>query len=127
LDYIQLHGNESPKFCNNVKRETGKKIIKAIRIKNKSDLAKLNKFNVDYFIFDAFKKGHYGGTGKSFDFKLIKGVKKRFFLSGGLNPGNVKKAIKIIHPFAVDTSSGIEKSIGKKDYKKIKAFIGAAK
>ncbi len=78
-------------------------------------------------MFDAYKKGHYGGTGKIIDFNLLKGIKKNYFLSGGLNPTNVKKAIKRLKPYVVDTSSGVEKSLGKKDYKKIKLFIEAAK
>ncbi len=127
LDYIQLHGNESPEFCREVKRSTRKKIIKAIRIKSIGDLKKINKFDVDLFIFDAYKKGHYGGTGKSIDFNLLKGIKKKYFLSGGLNQSNVRKAIKELNPFVVDVSSGVEKSIGKKDYNKVKAFIEAAK
>jgi|TARA_B100001964_G_C14239918_1_gene604437 phosphoribosylanthranilate isomerase len=127
LDYIQLHGNESPKFCKEVKKATKKKVIKALRIKNKNDLIKIKKFDVDYLMFDAYKKGHYGGTGKIIDFNLLKGIKKNYFLSGGLNPTNVKKAIKRLKPYVVDTSSGVEKSLGKKDYKKIKLFIEAAK
>ncbi len=127
LDYIQLHGNESPEFCREVKRSTKKNIIKAIRIKSIGDLKEINKFDVDLFIFDAYKKGHYGGTGKGIDFNLLKGIKKKYFLSGGLNQSNVRKAIKELNPFVVDVSSGVEKSIGKKDYNKVKAFIEAAK
>ena len=127
MDYIQLHGDESPEFCREVKKATGKKVIKAIRAKSRRDLGKIRDFDADFFIFDAYKKGHYGGTGKSIDFSLLKGVKGKYFLSGGLNPGNVKKAIKELNPFAVDVSSGVEKSIGKKDYKQMKAFIEAAK
>ncbi len=127
LDYIQLHGNESPEFCRQVKKSTKKKIIKAIRVKSRRDLKKISNFDVDFFIFDAYKKGHYGGTGKSIGFSLLKGVKKKYFLSGGLNPNNVKMAIKKLNPFVVDVSSGVEKSLGKKDHRKIKAFIDAVK
>ncbi len=127
LDYIQLHGNESPEFCREAKKATKKKIIKAIRVKSRRYLKKVSDFDADFFIFDAYKGGHYGGTGKSIDFSLLKGVKEKYFLSGGLNPGNVRKAIKKLNPFVVDVSSGVEKSIGKKDHKKLKAFIEAAK
>lgn len=127
LDYIQLHGNESPEFCRQVKKATKKKIIKAIRVKSKRDLKKISDFDVDFFIFDAYKEGHYGGTGKSIGFSLLKGVKEKYFLSGGLNPNNVKKAIKKLNPFVVDVSSGVEKSLGKKDHNKVKAFIEAVK
>jgi len=127
LDYIQLHGNETPKFCKEVKKATKKKIIKALRIKNKNDIIKIKRFDVDYMMFDAYKEGHYGGTGKIIDFNLLKGIKKNYFLSGGLNPTNVEKAIKRLKPYVVDTSSGIERSLGKKDYKKMKLFIERAK
>ena len=127
LDCIQLHGNESPEFCREVKKATGKKVIKAIRVKSRMDLKKINKFDADFFMFDAYKKGHYGGTGKSIDFNLLKGIKKKYFLSGGLNQNNVKKAIEKLKPFVVDASSGVEKSLGKKDYNKMKRFIEAAK
>ena len=127
LDCIQLHGNESPEFCREVKKATGKKVIKAIRVKSRRDLKKINKFDADFFMFDAYKKGHYGGTGKSIDFNLLKGIKKKYFLSGGLNQNNVKKAIEKLKPFVVDASSGVEKSLGKKDYNKMKRFIEAAK
>jgi len=127
LDSIQLHGDETPEYCNQLKKETQKEIIKSFRIRNKSDINKIKKYNVDYYLFDAYKEGLYGGAGKTFDHGLLKNIKKYFFLSGGLNAQNVKRAIKTTKPFAVDTASGVEKNPRKKDTKKMEAFIKAAK
>lgn len=127
LDLIQLHGDETPEYCNQLKKETQKEIIKSFRIRNESDINKIKKYNVDYYLFDAYGERLYGGTGKTFDHGLLKNIKKDFFLSGGLNAQNVKRAIKIAKPFAVDTASGVEKNSRKKDTKKMEAFIKAAK
>lgn len=127
LDLIQLHGDEIPDYCSKLKGETKKQIIKAFRIKDKKDINKMKSYNVDYLMFDANKEGMFGGTGKIFDWKIIKGINKPFFLSGGLNPKNVKEAIRIAKPYAVDAASGIEINPRKKDYKKMMMFIDAAK
>ena len=122
LDYIQMHGDEIPVLCSKLKDATGKKIIKAIRIKNKRDIEKLKKYYVDYFLFDSYSDMLFGGTGKRFNWKILKGLKNDYFLSGGLNQLNVKRAVKL-KPYAVDTASGVESSAGKKDLKKMKLFI----
>jgi phosphoribosylanthranilate isomerase len=127
FDLIQLHGDESPGYCNQLKKGTKQEIIKAFRIKNEPDIAKMKDYDVDYFLFDAHNDGMFGGTGKTFDWKILKNVNKKFFLSGGLDNRNVKKAIKIAKPYAVDVASGIEKNPRKKDYKKIEEFIDAVK
>lgn len=127
LDIIQLHGDESPEYCKKLKQETKKEIIKSFRIKDKIDIEKIKAYDVDYYLFDANKEGLFGGTGKTFDHSLLKNIKKRFFLSGGLNAKNVKEAIKTAKPFAVDTASGVEISAGLKDLIKMKKFIEAAK
>jgi phosphoribosylanthranilate isomerase len=127
LDLIQLHGGETPEYCKQIKKETKKGIIKSFRIKDKSDIEKIKEYNVDYYLFDAYKEGLFGGTGKTFDHSLLKNIKRKFFLSGGLNEKNVKEAIKTTKPFAVDTASGVEKNPRKKDPKKMEEFIKAAK
>lgn len=129
LDLVQLHGNETLQYCKKVKKQGKIKIIKAFRIKDKNDIRKIKPYkgHVNYLMFDAYNEGMFGGTGKTFDWKLVTGVKKPFFLSGGLNPSNVKKAIKTAKPFAIDTASGVELSPGVKDLIKMKAFIEAAK
>lgn len=133
LDIIQLHGSENPNYCQKLKKETKKEIIKAFRIKNGIKIneirSKIKKYYVDYYMFDTYKKGMFGGTGKTFNWNIldIKSLKKKFFLSGGLNSENVKEAIKIAKPFAVDVSSSVEEKPGKKDYKKMKEFISIVK
>lgn len=127
LDLVQLHGDEKPEYCKQLKDKSKKSIIKAFRIKTNNDIKNIGRYNADFLMFDAHKDGMFGGTGKTFDWKIIKAIKKPFFLSGGLNPENVKDAIKIANPFAVDVASGVEEKPGKKDYEKMKKFIEAAK
>ncbi|MFC1690778.1 phosphoribosylanthranilate isomerase [Nanoarchaeota archaeon] len=131
-DVIQLHGNETPQFCKDLKKELIKikkpiKLIKAFRIKNKATLKKTEGYtSPDYYLFDTYKKGSFGGTGKTFDWKIIKKTKKPIFLSGGLNPKNINNALKK-RVFALDISSGIEKKPGKKDPKKLKELFNNLK
>src|SRR3989338_3400535 len=127
LDLIQLHGDETRDYCSKLKAETKKQIIKAFRIKDKNDINKIKNYNVDYLMFDASEKGMFGGTGKTFDWKIVKAINKPFFLSGGLNPENVKEAIRTAKPYAVDSASGIEINPRKKDYRKMKEFIENSK
>lgn len=128
LDLIQLSGDENPDFISGLKNILNKKIIKAFRVKNKSDVEKAKCYQTDFIMLDSFKKGLYGGTGINFNLMLAKNIdKKRLFLSGGLNIFNVRKAIEEIKPYAVDVCSSIESCPGKKDFKKMKKFIEAAK
>ena len=125
LDYIQYHGDESPTFIN----EVGLPAIKAFSITESFDWKQLDQFNVDFYLLDAPGMAHRGGSGKSFNWELIKDCpipKEKIILAGGLNAGNIHEAIKITQPFAVDVSSGVEKD-GIKDRNLITQFINAAK
>jgi len=127
LDYIQLHGDENRKYLNRLKDY---RIIKAVRIKNKGSLKNLDNLECEIILFDNFSESEFGGTGSRFDWnlaKLIKKIKKPYIISGGLTPKNVPLAIKKFKPYAVDVSSGVEKSPGKKQKKLIKEFIKNAK
>jgi phosphoribosylanthranilate isomerase len=118
LDWIQLHGEESPSYC----RSLNKKIIKVI----KNNIEIIPNYNVAGILLDTFVTNVPGGTGKTYDWALAVKAKKYgkpIILAGGLTSKNVKKAIKIVSPYGVDVSSGIEKNKGKKDYKKMKDFI----
>lgn len=126
IDLLQFHGDETPDYCD----AFNKRIIKAIRVKNKDSIRELASYNVNFFLLDAWKRDVYGGTGLNFDWKLTENAKQYkvpIILSGGLNPDNVKKAIELVRPYAVDVSSGVEISPGKKDSELIKKFIQEAK
>lgn len=127
LDMLQFHGRESADFCKKFKNY---KIIKAFRVRNSLGSKELSKYKVFAFLFDTFSKEKIGGTGKKFNWKLIRHIgnlKRPVILSGGLTVKNVKEAINKVHPNWVDVSSGVEASLGKKDHKKVRAFIRAAK
>ena len=127
LNMLQFHGRESPEFCNRFKDY---KIIKAFRVKNRMGLSKILKYRTFAYLFDTYTKSKFGGTGKKFNWELIRHVddiKKPIFLSGGLTEKNVRAAIKYVHPDWVDVSSSLEIKPGKKDPKKVKDFIKTAK
>lgn len=121
LDVLQFHGDETQDYIDNFKNFT---VWKAIRIKDKEDLEKTKEFKVNSFVFDTLTKNEYGGTGKTFNWKVLKGMELNvpIILAGGLNENNVEEAIKIVDPYAVDVSSGVETE-GYKDFKKLKSFI----
>ncbi len=127
LNILQFHGNESLKFCSKFKDY---KIIKAFRIKNKINPQKIIKYKTFAYLFDTFVESKVGGTGKNFDWNLVRhidGITRPVFLSGGLTASNVRKAIEIVQPDWVDVSSSVEIRPGKKDYRKVRNFIKAAK
>ncbi|ABY93145.1 phosphoribosylanthranilate isomerase [Thermoanaerobacter sp. X514] len=121
LDVLQFHGDETQDYIDNFKNFT---VWKAIRIKDKEDLEKTKEFKVNSFVFDTLTKNEYGGTGKTFNWEVLKGFELNvpIILAGGLNENNVEEAIRIVNPYAVDVSSGVETE-GYKDFKKMKSFI----
>ncbi len=126
LDLIQLSGDETPGYCKGLNRP----YIKTIRVRNRESLNGINEYDTRYTLFDTHSKGNYGGTGKVFDWDLIQDLpleKRYIILSGGLNPENVKGAVKRIKPYAVDVASGVERLPGKKDHEKMKDFIEAVR
>ncbi|MBU36081.1 MAG: phosphoribosylanthranilate isomerase [Candidatus Marinimicrobia bacterium] len=126
LDAIQLHGNERPSLLNKLKVF---KTIKAFRIQNEKDIIPIRKYKPDAILLDGYSENKMGGTGTSFDWKIVKGLRTSIpvIVAGGLTHLNVSQAIRIVNPYAVDVSSGVESSPGKKDRKLIKKFIDAAK
>ncbi|MFA5499658.1 MAG: phosphoribosylanthranilate isomerase [Candidatus Omnitrophota bacterium] len=123
FDMLQFHGKESPEYCAQFKDSY--KIIKAFRIQDKKSLEIINDYDVDYYLLDTHIGGLKGGTGKTFDWKLIEGYEllRPVILSGGLTPENVGSAIQNVAPYGVDVSSGVEASPGKKDLKLMKEFV----
>ena len=122
FDLIQLHGSESDKYIRHLKYLTGKLIIKAFVINSQQDIIQASGSSADYVLLDGG-----GGTGKAFDWDMIKDFRRDYFLAGGLTPENVKDAINILNPFAVDTSSGIENNQGFKDEIKMAEFIDSVR
>ena len=124
LDVAQLHGHESPEAC-----MLSGRVIKAIRVKELSDLEPLRKYRVSAFLLDAYTTESFGGTGQIFNWDIAVDAKQfgKIILAGGLNPDNVEKAVRRVRPYAVDVSSGVEEGKGKKDHKKLKLFIERAK
>ena len=125
LDYIQLHGDESPEYCDKMIRP----VIKAFRVGTDFDPAVLGNFQVHAFLFDTFQKGKPGGTGRSFNWGLISGLKRDtpIILSGGLNPDNINEGIETVQPSAVDVNSGVESEPGIKDKVKVGKLFNTIK
>jgi phosphoribosylanthranilate isomerase len=126
LNLLQFHGDEPPEYC----AQFGLMSMKAFRIRDVESLTALPAYPTEAWLLDAFVKGKPGGTGEKFNWDLALEAKKfgkPIFLAGGLTPGNVAAAVKKVQPYAVDVSSGVEASPGKKDPAKVKAFIQAAK
>ena len=123
---VQLHGSESPLYLNDLR---GYKIIKAFRVKEEDDLKPLANYKPHAFLLDSYVEGTMGGTGVTFKLEVARQAHKygNIILSGGLTPENVKDAIQIVKPYAVDVSSGVESSPGKKDKLLMKQFIMNAK
>ena len=127
LDIIQLHGDEDVDFIKNVKILTNRKIIKAIPVKTIEDVKISEEFKnfCDMILFDTKTNTQFGGTGTSFDWKLLKNFKisRKWMVAGGLNINNIREALETTKPDIVDISSGVEKERGIKCEKKIRDFI----
>ena len=125
IDLIQFHGSETIEFCEQFKRP----YIKALGLKGAEHDTDFLTSSVETFksakaiLLDGHAPGEAGGTGDSFDWSSIAKIDKHLVLAGGLTPENVKQAIEIVHPFAVDVSSGVESAPGIKDKDKITAFM----
>ena len=110
IDTVQLHGDETPNFCESVNAP----VIKYFSPKT---FDKVNEYDTDYFLFDSGT-----GTGKEFDWSNIPKTDKPFFLAGGINKDNISRAIVTIKPYCIDLSSAVETN-GVKDYNKIKEIM----
>ena len=128
LTHVQLHGDEGPSFCSAVAQRTGAKVIKAVRIGHAADLRDLERFHTDFHLLDTSQAGLYGGTGKTWDWKLVANRRSKIplILSGGLTAENVAEGIEAVRPWGVDVASGVEASPGVKDLAKLEAFFAAA-
>ena len=128
LTMVQLNGAEGASFCAEVARRTGVKVAKAIHVASAADIHAAEAFRTDFHLFDRRGKGMWGGTGKSFDWELLRDHRSEVpaILAGGLRPDNVAAAIEIVHPYAVDVASGVEAEPGRKDHAAMAAFFANA-
>lgn len=126
IDIIQFHGDEDEAYC----RSFNRPYLKALRVKETTDLTQLAETyaSASGLLLDAFDSSQYGGTGKTFDWDLLpKTSALPLILAGGLNPSNVCDAIKKTSVYAVDVSSGVEKTKGVKDHQLIQQFMQEVK
>ncbi len=121
IDIAQLHGDEDEDYVTQLRLLTDKPIIKAFRMETANDIKTAKQSTADSILLDSG-----AGTGAVFDWSLVKSIRRPYFLAGGLDPGNVADAVKALHPFAVDVSSGIETN-GAKDKTKMAAFVAAVR
>ena len=133
VDYIQLHGEESPERVEEIAKITNVPLIKAIGVEKESDLLSIRKYEgfVDYILLDSKVKENRqlkGGRGISFNWDIIRGFNfnKPWFLAGGLNANNVINAMKVTGAKMLDVSTGVETKPGKKSFDKMRKFIGRA-
>lgn len=122
IDAAQLHGGEEEAYIRYLRKLTGKPIIKAFRIETAEDIIAAERSSADHLLLDSGE----GGTGSTFDWGLLKRMKRPYFLAGGLTPENVGRAVGELHPYAVDVSSGVETD-RKKDRDKMAAFVAAVR
>lgn len=127
LDYIQLHGNESPEYCRSL-LGSGLHLIKAFSISLPKDLLGISAYTdlCDYYLFDT-KTPQYGGSGNQFDWNLLNRYNGStpFLLSGGINPYSAKAIKEFHHPrlAGIDINSRFETAPGIKDIERIKKFL----
>jgi phosphoribosylanthranilate isomerase len=121
LDWVQLHGDESPGFCVSLDSLPAQ-VIKAVRVKSPRDIEYAKNFATDAILLDAFHPSLYGGTGERFDWsnlpELTGHIFGRTFLAGGINPENVAEALNCGF-YGIDICSGIEETPRKKSHKKM--------
>jgi phosphoribosylanthranilate isomerase len=121
IELIQLHGDEDAAYITCLKKKTGLPIMKAVRVRCREQILEAQAMPCEFLLLDTYQEGAYGGTGKTFDRALIPPLEKPFFLAGGLNAENIKKALAV-RPCGVDISGGVETD-GVKDAEKIKEII----
>ncbi len=121
LNALQFHGEEDNEYLGSFSCP----VIKAFRVKDNSTLDRIRAYGRPHFLLDAYDTSLRGGTGKSFDWSVAREAAKlgKVILSGGLNYANVRTALDSVRPYAVDVSSSVEYSAGKKDREKLRTFI----
>jgi len=121
LDWVQLHGDESPQFCRSL-GSLNVRTMKALRVKDKSDIQQAENYFTDAVLLDAFHPEKYGGTGLTFDWNIVGHINKRVFLAGGINPDNAAAAVEL-GVYGIDVCSGVEAEPGRKDKRLMKKLF----
>lgn len=124
---LQLHGDESPSYCNGL---ADRYVIKTLAVSNDFDIDVIKSYDVEAIMLDASDNKLRGGTGKTVDWSLARDVSRlvpKLFLAGGLSPENIEEAIATVHPYAVDACSALEDRAGKKNHERMRAFIKAVR
>ncbi len=121
LHMLQFHGQESPDYC----RELPMPVIKAVRVRSRESLREMGRYAFASILLDAWDPLKAGGTGEPFCWQWVVEAcsERNFILSGGLNPENVYRAIRLVRPSGVDVCSGVERTPGKKEKAKMQEFI----
>lgn len=128
IDVIQLHGDESKEYMEELRQQIHVPIIRAVRVQSSKQVREMLTGVSDFLLFDTYKKDMYGGSGERFSLSVLqeglKGVEeiKPFFLAGGLTPDNIEEVLRTQGCYCVDVSSGVETD-GHKDEEKVKALI----
>lgn len=124
---VQLHGDETPLFCEQLKDLF---VIKALRVDDDFEPEQVAQFQTDAILLDGYSGQLYGGAGKTFDWTVAARTRplvKKLFLAGGLNATNVGEAVATVNPYAVDVCSALENAPGRKDLAKLVAFMDATR
>ena len=122
---VQLHGTESPEMC----QQLPWRVIKTFRFTAQVQPEMMQQYSVEALLIEGFHPDVYGGGGVPADWQRVASLHQygRIILAGGLTPENVRDAIRIVRPYAVDVCSGVEATPGTKDWRKVRAFIRNAK
>jgi len=127
MQALQLHGDESPAYCQKLKDLF---VIKALRVNSNFEPEQAARYETEAVLLDGFSPDAFGGSGQGFDWSIAMRCRPhvaKLFLAGGLNANNVAAAIECVQPYAVDACSGLESIPGRKDMAKVRAFIKAAR
>lgn len=128
---LQLHGKETADFCQRL-AEQGIRFAKAVPVTVPDSIMNLPSFFTRTVLLDSGGAGEFGGSGQTFSWQIAREFVEtnphlRVILAGGLTPENVAEAVATVRPFGVDVTSGVESSVGRKDYGRLRAFIAAAR
>lgn len=128
---LQLHGSEPPEFCRRL-AEAQVQFSKAIAVTDRASVVHLPSFSTETLVLDSHVRGSFGGSGRTFPWEIAREFgaahpNVRVILAGGLTPENVAEAVRIVRPFGVDVTSGVEAEYGRKDHGRLRAFVDAAR